>query len=216
MRATIALATVLMLCWPWHRSGFAWGQESAYTTPSDAPASPSLNPTTPSALGAPFTPGPPYRIGLGDVLRIAVWKEPDFSATLQVRSDGKISLPLLNDIDAVGSTPMELAAFLRDKLKKYVDDPRVTVIVSQAKSQVIFMVGEVGRHGAMPLTPNMTVLEALITAGPTTFANTKKIYVLRVENGVEHKLPVNYKQLVKGRNINRNLVLKPGDLVVVP
>jgi len=153
---------------------------------------------------------------LGDVLRIAVWKEPDFSATLQVRSDGKISLPLLNDIDAVGSTPMELAAFLRDKLKKYVDDPRVTVIVSQAKSQVIFMVGEVGRHGAMPLTPNMTVLEALITAGPTTFANTKKIYVLRVENGVEHKLPVNYKQLVKGRNINRNLVLKPGDLVVVP
>jgi polysaccharide biosynthesis/export protein len=127
-----------------------------------------------------------------------------------------ISLPLLNDVKAVGFTPMELAASLSESLKKYVDDPRVTVIVSQAKPQVIYMVGQVGHHGPMALAPNMTVLQALITAGPSTFANTKKIYVLRMENGVQKKLPVNYKTLVRGKSTNQNIILKAGDMVVVP
>jgi polysaccharide biosynthesis/export protein len=215
MRATITLAMIFLFAspaagdfpWPWHW----WHSKSTQqdVTPS-APLAPAADPVT------PFTPGPPYRIGLGDVLRISVWKEPDFTATVQVRSDGKISLPLLNDVDAVGSTPMELAAFLTGKLSKYVDDPRVTIIVSSAKPPVFYMVGEAGRKGPMPLAPNMTVLQALITTGISTFANTKKIYVLRMENGVERKLRVNYKQMVKGKNLNQNIVLKPGDMVVVP
>ena len=167
-------------------------------------------------LSTPLPPGPPYKIGMGDVLRISVWKEPDFNSTVQVRTDGNISLPLLNDLQVVGFTPMELAASLAEKLRKYVDDPRVTVIVSQARPPIIYMVGETGHHGPMALTPNMTVLQALITSGLSTFANTKKIYILRVENGVEQKIRVNYKRLVKGKSMNQNILLKPGDMVVVP
>jgi polysaccharide export outer membrane protein len=123
---------------------------------------------------------------------------------------------LSSDVQAVGFKPMELAASLSEKLKRYLDDPRVTIVVSQAKAPIIYMVGEVGHQGPMALIPNMTVLQALITAGPSTFANTKKIYVLRMEKGVEQRFPVNYKQLVKGKTMNRNIVLKPGDMVVVP
>ncbi len=145
-----------------------------------------------------------------------MWREPELTSTVQVRSDGNISIPLLNDVQVVGVTPIDLAASLTEKLKKYVDDPHVTVIVSQAKPRTIYMVGEVGVHGPMPLLPNMTVLQALISAGMTTFANTKKIYVLRIENGVEQKMRVNYKKLVKGENLDQNIVLKPGDMIVVP
>ena len=138
------------------------------------------------------------------------------TSTVQVRSDGKISLPLLNDVQAAGSKPMELAEFLTEKLKRYVDAPRVTVIVTQSKTQVIYMVGEVEHRGPMALTPNMTVLQALVTAGLSAFANTKNIYVLRVEDGVEKRIPLNYKDLVKGKAMNRNIVLRRGDMVVVP
>jgi len=167
-------------------------------------------------MGSSFAAGPDYVIGLGDVLHISVWKEPELTSTVQVRSDGKISLPLLNDILAVGFKPMDLAASLGERLKKYVDDPRVTIIVSQARPPVIYFVGEVGHHGPMALTPNMTIFQALMTAGLGTFANSKKIYILRVENGVERKLPVNYKRLVKGQGLSQNILLKPGDVVVVP
>lgn len=210
MKATIALAMISLFAspasgdWPWH-----WRRsQSEATGTATAVAS--------ADSGSPMAPGPDYMIGLGDVLRISVWKEPELSATVQVRSDGKISLPLLNDVDAVGSKPVELAASLTEKLRKYVDDPRVTVIVSGAKPPVIYMVGEVGHRGPMALTPNMTVLQALITAGLTTFANTRKVYVLRKQDGVEQKLRVNYKALVKGKMMNQNIVLKPGDMVVVP
>lgn len=210
MKATIALSMILALAapalgvdWPWH-----WHRSK--------PASGTPPPTAPVDAPDPLAPGPDYVIGLGDVLRISVWKEPELTSTVQVRTDGKISLPLLNDVRAVGSKPMELAASLTEQLSKYVDDPRVTVIVSQAKPPIVYMVGEVGRRGPMALTPNMTVLQALITAGLSTFANTKKIYVLRVQDGVEQKLKVNYKGLVKGKTMDQNIVLKPGDMVVVP
>jgi polysaccharide export outer membrane protein len=153
---------------------------------------------------------------MGDVLRISVWKEPDFSSTVQVRTDGKISIPLLDEMPVVGDTPVELAAYLTERLRKYVEDPRVTVILSQARPPTIYMIGETGRHGPMALTPNMTVLQALITAGLTTFARAKKIYILRAENGVEKKIHVNYKQLVKGKSMNQNILLEPGDMIVVP
>ena len=150
------------------------------------------------------------------MLHIAVWKESDLTATLPVRPDGKISLPLLNDVQAAGLTPMQLASSLTEKLKKYLADPRVTVVVTQINSKRIYMVGEVAHTGAMPMLPNMTVLQALSTAGLTQFAHTKKIYVMRNENGKEVKMPVNYDKLVKGKDMDRNYALRPGDTIVVP
>ncbi|HZR57764.1 MAG TPA: polysaccharide biosynthesis/export family protein [Terriglobales bacterium] len=157
-----------------------------------------------------------YVIGPDDTLHISVWKENDLTATLPVRADGMISLPLLNDVQAAGLTPMQLAADLTVKLKKYVTDPRVTVVVTAMNSQRVYVLGEVMHTGPMNLLPHMTVLQALATAGFTQFANTKKIYVLRTENGKQNKIPVNYKELIKGEAMSQNMVLKPGDTVVVP
>lgn len=157
-----------------------------------------------------------YVIGPDDTLHISVWKEPDLSETLPVRADGKISLPLLGDVAASGLTPTQLAASLTEKLKKYVADPRVTVIVTAMNSKRVYVTGEVTHTGSMALTPNMTVLQALASAGFTQFANTKGIYILRVENGQQQKIPVNYKKLIKGQVLDQNVVLKPGDTIVVP
>jgi polysaccharide biosynthesis/export protein len=182
--------------------------------------------STPPAKGAPpssdsfKSPLPQgsssYVIGPDDTLNISVWKEPDLTNTLPVRADGMISMPLLNDVQASGLTPMQLAASITEKLKKFVSDPRVTVIVTQMNSQRVYVTGEVLHSGAMSLTPDMTVLQALATAGFTQFANTKGIYVLRAENGQQKRFPVNYKKLIKGEASNQNILLKPGDTLVVP
>src|SRR5467141_4171839 len=160
--------------------------------------------------------GSDYVIGADDMLHISVWKEPDLTTSLPVRPDGKISLPLLNDIPAAGLTPMQLADSITEKLKKYIADPRVTVVVTQINSKRIYLVGEVLHVGATPMLPNMTVLQALSSAGLNQFANTKRIYVLRTENGRQQKLPVNYRKLVKGEQIEQNYLLQPGDTIVVP
>ena len=180
-------------------------------------AQPASNPATdPPQTAVGGVTGPEYAIGPDDVLHIAVWKEADLTATLPVRPDGKISLPLLNDVQAAGMTPMELATSLTEKLKKFMADPRVTVVVAQINSKRIYLVGEVSHTGAMPMSPNMTVLQALSSAGMTQFANTKKIYVLRNEEGKQVKMPVNYHKLVKGDEMDHNYILKPGDTIVVP
>ncbi len=160
--------------------------------------------------------GPEYVIGPQDVLHVAVWKEADLTATLPVRPDGKISLPLLEDVQASGLTPKQLAASVTEKLKKYIADPRVTVVVTEINSKRIYVTGEVLHSGATPMLPNMTVLQALSSAGLNQFANTKRIYVLRTENGRQRKLPVNYRELVKGERIEQNYLLQPGDTIVVP
>ena len=157
-----------------------------------------------------------YVIGADDTLHISVWKEPDLTATLPVRPDGKISLPLLNDVPAAGLTPMQLKDSITEKLKKYIADPRVTVVVTAMNSQRFFVTGEVVHSGPMPLLPDMTVLQALSAAGFTQFANLKGIYLLRTENGHQVKIPFNYKEVVKGSHTEQNIVLKPGDTVVVP
>ena len=185
----------------------------------DAPAPPAADKTAADkATPAPPTSpaGPTYVIGPEDVLHIAVWKEADLTATLPVRPDGKISLPLLDDVQAAGLTPKQLAESVTEKLKKYIADPHVTVVVTSINSKRIFMVGEVMHPGATSMLPNMTVLQALSSAGLSQFANTKRIYVLRTENGKQRKLPVNYRQLVKGAQIEQNYLLQPGDTIVVP
>ena len=170
-----------------------------------------------SSSGRPMSvAGPSYLIGADDVLLVSVWKEPDLTITLPVRPDGDISMPLLNDVPAAGLSPTQLAASITEKLKKYVADPRVTVIVTQINSQKVYVTGEVLHTGAIQLLPNMTVLQALADAGFTQFANTKGIYVLRQENGRQQKIAVNYKRLVKGQAIDQNIILKPGDTIVVP
>lgn len=176
----------------------------------DKPATAGAQPSNPSASLA----SPSYVIGADDMLMVSVWKEPDLTTTLPVRPDGNISLPLLNDVPAAGLTPMQLAASITEKLKKYVADPRVTVVVTQINSQKVFVTGEVLHTGAIQLLPNMTVLQALADAGFTQFANLKGIYLLRTENGKEQRIPVNYKKLVKGQAAN--ITLKPGDTIVVP
>ncbi len=189
----------------------------------DTPAQPAASPASEKAASdktanavSSNQAGPEYVIGPEDMLHIAVWKESDLTATLPVRPDGKISLPLLDDVQASGLTPKQLAESVTEKLKKYIADPRVTVVVTQINSKRIYMVGEVLHTGAMPMLPNMTVLQALSSAGLNQFARTKGIYVLRSENGKQEKLPVNYRKLVKGEEIEQNYVLQPGDTIVVP
>ena len=176
--------------------------------PATATVQPSGQPTS--------VAGTSYVIGADDVLLISVWKEPDLTTTLPVRPDGNISLPLLNDVQAAGLSPMQLAASITEKLRKFVADPRVTVVVTQINSQRVYVTGEVQHTGAIQLLPNMTVLQALANAGFTQFANTKGIYVLRADNGHQQKIPVNYKRLVKGQAMEQNIILKPGDTIVVP
>ena len=138
-------------------------------------APPATPPAVPEVQAS--TPGVPsdYIIGADDTLRISVWKEPDMSVMLPVRPDGKISMPLLDDVQAAGMTTMQLGTSIREKLKKYIADPRVTVVVTAMNSQRIYVLGEVVHTGAMPLLPNMTVLQALSSAGFTQFANLKAV-----------------------------------------
>jgi polysaccharide biosynthesis/export protein len=165
----------------------------------------------------PGNDDPAYLIGPQDVLDISVWKEPEISRVVPVRPDGKISLPLIRDIQAAGLTPMQLERLVAERLQKFVTDPQVTVIVTQINSQRIYILGEVTRAGSFTLLPNMTVLQALSGAGGfSQFANLKAIYVTRLENGKQVKYPFNYKEVVNGQNPGQNIVLKTGDTIVVP
>lgn len=198
-----------------------WGQANAKAAEDPKPADP--KPTADAKPAADKPPnelvsvaGPDYVIGANDMLHISVWKEPELTEALPVRPDGKISLPLLNDVVAAGLTPTQLADSITTRLKKYIADPRVTVVVTAMNSQKIYVIGEVLHPGSTLLQPNMTVLQALASSGFSQFANTKGIYILRSENGKQQKIPVHYRELLKGESINQNIVLKPGDTIVVP
>ncbi len=192
-------------------AGGLWAQEEPGNSAQGSAKPPAQEPSA-----APQALPTDYVIGADDTIRISVWKEPDLNVALPVRPDGKISLPLLDDVSAAGLTPMQLAESIKEKLKKYIADPRVTVVVVAMNSRRIFVTGEVLHPGTMALLPNMTVLQALASAGFTQFANVKKIYLLRNENGHQVKLPFNYKEVVKGNNPGQNIMLKPGDTLVVP
>jgi len=160
---------------------------------------------------------PAYKIGPQDLLKIDVWKEEQLTRTVPVRPDGKITLPLLNDVQAAGLTPMELAGVISDQLKKYINNPQVTVSVTEINSRRVYVTGEVSKAGAYPLFPRMTVLQALSSSGGfTQFARVKNIYVLRTENGKQVKMLFNYKEAVRGKSPEQNIELLPGDVIVVP
>lgn len=160
---------------------------------------------------------PDYVIGPEDVIRVSVWKEPDITQVIPVRPDGKISLPLVNDLQAAGLTPAKLAASITARLQDYMTDPQVTVVVTQINSQRVYVLGEINRPGAYSLFPGMTVLQALSSAGGLgLFADLKRIYVLRAEDGRQMKYYFNYKDVVNERKPQQNILLKPGDTIIVP
>jgi polysaccharide export outer membrane protein len=159
-----------------------------------------------------------YVIGANDVLAINVWKEPDISRSVPVRSDGKISLPLVGELQAGGQTPRQLEQEITKRLQSFISEPEVTVIVTDSKSQKVNILGMVARPGAYLLTSSTTVLDAIAMAGGfKDFAKQKSIYVLReAPDGKQQRIPFNYKDVIKGKNAEQNVRLQAGDTVVVP
>jgi polysaccharide biosynthesis/export protein len=158
-----------------------------------------------------------FIIGNDDVLAINVWKEPDISRSIPVRSDGKISLPLVGEVQAAGLTPAKLESEIAIRLKNYISEPEVTVMVQQVNSQKFNILGQVVRPGSYLLANSPTVLDAIALAGGfRDFAKKKSIYVLRQEPGGEQRLPFNYKEVSQGKNMAQNIKLEPGDTVIIP
>ena len=196
---------------------FGWALLVTAAWAQTADKNPSGSAGKAAETAAAVSPDADYRIGPQDVVRIDIWKEPDISRTIPVRPDGKISVPLLNDVQASGLTAMQLAGSLREGLSKYLTNPQVTVTVTEINSRRVYLTGEVNRPGALPLLPNMTVLQALSSGGGfTQFAKLKNIYVMRSENSKQVKYPFNYKEVVKGNHPEQNILLQPGDVIVIP
>ncbi|MBW2217385.1 MAG: polysaccharide biosynthesis/export family protein [Deltaproteobacteria bacterium] len=159
---------------------------------------------------------PDYTIGPNDTLSIFVWKEPDLTRDVTVMSDGKISFPLIGNIVAQGKTVAQLRDTITKKLKYFIDSPEVTVIVNESH-QLIYVIGNVNQQSPIPLQANMTVLQALSTAGGfSQWADQKNIIIVRREGGKEIQISFNYKELVSGKKVEQNIVLQPNDTIVVP
>jgi polysaccharide export outer membrane protein len=163
-------------------------------------------------------PTPPdYVIGPDDMLTIIFWREKDMSGDVQVRPDGKISLPLINEVQASGLTPEQLRLTVTEAAGKFVEDPAVTVVVKGINSRKVFMLGQIGKPGPFPLGGPTTVLQMIAIAGGVgEYSKSDKIVIMRVENGktVSHKF--NYKDVTEGKNLQQNIDLKPGDTIIVP
>lgn len=175
-------------------------------------ASGARNAPRPQTAGAPVDSGS-YKVGPTDILYISVWHEGEFSGPVAVHEDGKITLPLVGDLDVGGKTPNQIEKIVAEALSKYVVNPLVTVTVQDVLSKKYYLDGEVAKPGEYPLVAPTTILEALSKAGGLAmFANSKKIYVLRGDE----KIPFNYKDVIRGKNMKQNILLKPDDHVVVP
>ena len=158
-----------------------------------------------------------YIIGSEDVLYIHVWKEEHLSKTVPVRMDGKISLPLIDEIQAAGLTPLQLKELLVQRLKEFLDNPSISVIVMETNSFKVFVSGEVKTPGVYRLRSETSLLQIIAMAGGfTDWANRKKILVIRKENGEEKRITVNYKKIVNGDDPKSNILLKAGDTIIVP
>ena len=195
----------------------SFAQSSALPAKSEGhPASGSNDVKTTSKPAADADPLS-YTIGVEDELGISVWHEADLSTNAVVRPDGMITLPLLNDVKVIGMTPRELQDILTVKLKDYVKEPQVTVIVRQIHSRRVYLMGEVVRPGTYALNNSKTVLQLLAEAGgPGTYAKVGGIYVIRQQNGNRTRLPFHYKKAMSGKKMSEDIVLQPGDMVVVP
>jgi polysaccharide export outer membrane protein len=182
--------------------------------PVIAPASTAAAATLPaSAVGGPVDTST-YVIGPEDQIQVTVWKEPQLTGPLMVRPDGKISLPLIHDIQAAGFTPTQLSNDIAQRLDKYLTDPTVDVTVLAVKSKNIYLMGEVSHVGPIPIAPGMSILQAIATAGGLTpYANPKKIYILRGDPAHQKQIPFNYNKAKKGDM--QGIELMPGDTIFV-
>jgi polysaccharide export outer membrane protein len=192
----------------------------AQAPPAPAPAAGQPVPPRPAGVTTASTGMPiptDYVIGPDDVLGIVFWREPEMSGDVTVRPDGNITLPLIRDIKAAGLRPDELREAITKAATKYVADPNVSVLVRQINSRNVFITGQVARPGAYPVSGQMTVLQLVAVAGGLTeYADDGQISVLRTENGKAVRLRFNYGEVARGKRLEQNVVLKPGDQVVVP
>jgi len=159
-----------------------------------------------------------YRIGPGDMLQIHVWKDTEASVPAAlVRSDGKISLPMIKEVDVLDLTPSQLERVLTERYARFINDPEVTVLIKEIHSQKIFLVGAVQKQGSIRLQSSMTVLQALAEAGGLTqYAKKSKIYVLRPEDRRQVRLPFDYDAVIRGDRVEQNIIVLPGDTIVIP
>lgn len=180
----------------------------------DAPGAPAGTPRSVPATNQAYE----YQIGSGDTLQISVWKEPEASVpSVVVRPDGKITVPLIKEVEVAGLTPREVEKAITNGLSKYITDANVTVVVTAMTSKKVYVTGGVKKEGPVPYTYGMTVLQALSEAGGLTdYAKRKKIYILRTESGREYRLDFNYDEVVKGERIEQNILLLPNDTLVIP
>jgi polysaccharide export outer membrane protein len=192
---------------------------AAAVAPAVAPApSAAATAAAPSAASLPSVEPPgDYVIGPEDVLGIVFWRDRDLSADVIVRPDGRISLPLLNDVDVAGLTPEQVRTKVVEQAKRYVDEPTATVVVRQINSRKVFITGNVERPGTFPLLRSTTVLQLIALAGGLKeFAKAGDIVVVRNDNGRQMTFPFNYDDMKNRKNLAQNIVLKPGDTVIVP
>lgn len=204
----------------------ALGCAQAAAAQSGAAAAPPPKVSLPVAAAGAKSPLPPapaalpsdYVIGVDDVLSIAFWRDADMSVdSVVVRPDGKISLPILNELQAAGLTPDQLRVNVADAAAKFKEDPLVNVVVKQSNSRRVFLMGEVGKAGPYPLSGRLTVMQLLALAGGLgEYAHPEDIVVIRNENGQDRRFKVNLNDIKKGKNLKQNVELKVGDVVVVP
>jgi polysaccharide export outer membrane protein len=169
----------------------------------------------PPSTANPLPPG--YVIGLQDVLSIVFWHEKEMSSDVTVRPDGKISLPLVNEIQAAGYTPEQLRAKINEVASKFVQDPNASVVVKEIRSRNVFITGAVNKPGTIPLMTDMNVLQLIALAGGLQeYSDSKNILIIRTENGKQQYFKFNYKDIVNQKHVEQNIILKPGDTVVVP
>lgn len=201
-------------------SGIGWGQTGARSNQQPPPATAQSEPSERQAAvqATANSTDPAYIIGNSDLLEINVWKEQALTESVPVRSDGKISMPLIGEIQANGRTPNQLKEEITSKLRSYLTAPDVTVVVLQMNSQKFNILGRVLKPGSYPLSATTTVLDAIAEAGGfQDFAKQKAVYILRrAANGNEVRIPFNYKEVIRGTHPDQNIRLKPNDTIVVP
>lgn len=167
-------------------------------------------------LSSSVAPPAGYVIGADDLLSIRFWADAQLSTDVVVRPDGKISVPLLNDVQAAGMSPEQLNQVLKKAASKFIEDPDVTVIVREIRSRKVYVLGQVGRPGPVPLNTDMNVLQVLTAVGGLLeFADKENVIIVRSESGRERRLKFNYKDVVRGKNVQQNVLLQPGDTVIV-
>jgi polysaccharide biosynthesis/export protein len=193
------------------------GGSLAVPAPAPAPATVSRKPSpSPDAAPVGVTPPQGYTIGADDQLSIRFWGDPQLSTDVVVRPDGKISVPLLNDVQAAGLTPEELNQVLEKAASKYISEPEATTIVREIRSRKVFVLGQVAKPSPVPLNSEMTVLQVLSAVGGLLeFADKTDIVILRRENGKEKRFKFNFNEVVKGKNVQQNIVLQPNDTVLI-